>query len=213
MDNKFRSLFHDLFRKLIIDNNIRGKDLISLCLTDKLLSEKCIYRDEDIFKYLLAEDFDFDFSRFRGYSAYSIYKSLYMTELMMKIGSNGLDTMVAIINGNNLKVHKLEYEKDKDDVEILEVEPDVGQLLKNYNNVKRFILNKQILKSIFFPDEFYKLLELGSALVELTNDTYVHIISESVVAFKTPDNDKIRQFYSYYGNSTVPYSYAIIHAM
>jgi alpha-tubulin suppressor-like RCC1 family protein len=48
----------DIFYLLVEREKIYGKDLISLCLADPLIDEKCNSRDQELFKRLLSKQFD-----------------------------------------------------------------------------------------------------------------------------------------------------------
>lgn len=49
---------YDIFVKIILDNKeIRGKNLLSLCLSSEDINAKCNHRDQDLFRRLLESDF------------------------------------------------------------------------------------------------------------------------------------------------------------
>ena len=50
---------YDLFVKFVIDQRIRGKDLISMCVANEKINEMCNYRNEELFRRLLKLDYDF----------------------------------------------------------------------------------------------------------------------------------------------------------
>lgn len=51
---------NDIFNKLVIDNNIKGKDLLSVCFSNSIINKKCDWRDQQLFRYLLRRDYDID---------------------------------------------------------------------------------------------------------------------------------------------------------
>lgn len=53
----FRSLPYDVFANLIIEGgDIKGRDLIAMCISDPVINEKCNNRDGEIFRQLLLRD-------------------------------------------------------------------------------------------------------------------------------------------------------------
>lgn len=50
----------DIFNKLILDNNVKGKDLISLCVSNSNINEKCNWKNQQLFRHLLRRDYDID---------------------------------------------------------------------------------------------------------------------------------------------------------
>jgi hypothetical protein len=66
--NYLATLPYDIFEKLVIDNEITGRSLISLCSTDTRLYNKCNERGQKLFKQLLSRDHpDIDLTRVRNY--------------------------------------------------------------------------------------------------------------------------------------------------
>jgi len=55
--NLWSLLPHDVFIKIIEDNGLRGKDLMSLCVSNPVINQKCNWKDQELFRRLLLKEY------------------------------------------------------------------------------------------------------------------------------------------------------------
>jgi hypothetical protein len=53
----------DIFRLMVVDQNLRGRDLLALCTSNNEIATLCDRDDQLLFKDLLKQEFNFDYSK------------------------------------------------------------------------------------------------------------------------------------------------------
>jgi hypothetical protein len=120
--NEIPKLGKDVFRKLVIEQKLRGKSLLALCTSDRDIASLCDRDDQVLFKTLLKEEFNFDYNKhYAKGSPRELYAKLHKFRVEIYITVTGVQDNEAEI--------KSAYKLIRDD----EIGPEaINRYLKDY---------------------------------------------------------------------------------
>ena len=112
-----------------------------------------------------------------------------------KIHDNGSRPFLVTIKNNNVQVYKLpdEFYNERN----MAYDRDYTKFVKEFKNVNKVFIGKS-QKSSF---------DSNTILLQISKNRYVYI--GSIIYEFTADNDEIVEYFSYVGNSNVPYPVAL----
>lgn len=135
-----QSLTKDSFQA--VTNNLKGKDLISLCLSNKAFDKFCLANDQELFRRKLKEEFGVDYDENdHGYeSPWALYKQMhtYFEFVVLELPSQRDEAATYFVDSSKKRGRKPPHEE-----RLVTLVPPPAEELKNMIGGMWFI--------IFFP--------------------------------------------------------------